>query len=92
MINERTLANELWTQVCLEVNPEFDELCMTMGRTKRFAELVAMDCVSLCNKLEAEYFKDQKNEWDFDVKHIYAEGGVACSKLKTQIKNRFGLK
>ena len=92
MINERTLANELWTQVCLEVYPELDELCMTMGRSKRFAELVVQECASLCNNMEEEYLKDQKNEYDFDAKHIYAEGGVACSKLKTQIKNKFGMK
>ena len=49
-MNERIRAHDLWTQVCQEDMPELDETCMTMRRTRKFAELIVRECAELTTK------------------------------------------
>ena len=43
-MNQRFNAHDLWTRVCQEEMPELDESCMTMQRTRKFAELIVREC------------------------------------------------
>jgi hypothetical protein len=46
-MNKRIRAHDLWTQVCQEDMPELDETCMTMRRTRKFAELIVQECIGV---------------------------------------------
>jgi hypothetical protein len=45
-MNQRFNAHDLWTRVCQEEMPELDESCMTMQRTRKFAELIVQECMN----------------------------------------------
>jgi vacuolar-type H+-ATPase subunit H len=57
----------------------------------RFAKLIVQECMTMSSELKAEYLKDRKQETDFSVKNIYAEGEAACDTLKYRMKKRFGV-
>lgn len=59
---------------------------------EKFAELIAKDCMAMCDELKSQYFSFRKNTMDFDEKHIYAEGESACFNLRFKMKKRFGVK
>lgn len=56
---------------------------------EKFAELIANECMTLCDETRADYFKHRKNSFDFQDKNIYAEGEAASDMIKYKIKKRF---
>ena len=95
-MNERTL--ELAKQAGLKVEylmtnpPKPFQILVGAEDLEKFTELIAKDCMAMCDELKEEYFKHRKNTMDFDEKHIYAEGESACFNLRFKMKKRFGVK
>jgi hypothetical protein len=58
-------------------------------RDCKFAELVAKDCMAVCDTTSAEYLKHQRDSDDFQDKNIYAEGRSASDLNKHKIKKLF---
>lgn len=58
---------------------------------EKFAELIVRECMTMSSELKAEYLRDRKQETDFSVKNIYAEGEAACDTLKYRMKKHFGV-
>jgi hypothetical protein len=59
--------------------------------TKRFAELIVRECMSMCDDVSNDYLKNRKAAFDFQDKNIYAEGEAACDILKFKMKTHFGV-
>ena len=69
------------------VNPfEWEDL-----RSKKFAELIVRECMTMSDELKAQYLTSRKSTMDFDEKNIYAEGEAACDVLKYKMKKHFGV-
>jgi hypothetical protein len=45
----------------------------------------------MCDEMQAQYLTSRKSTMNFDEKHIYAEGEVACDIIKYKMKKRFGV-
>lgn len=58
---------------------------------KKFAELIVKECMSMSDKLKAEYLGHRKSTSDFSEKNIYAEGEAACNVLQHRMKKHFGV-
>lgn len=58
---------------------------------EKFVKMIINECISVSDELKSDYLKNRKNETDFDVKQIYAEGETACDTLKHRMKKRFGV-
>jgi hypothetical protein len=70
------------------VNPfEWEDL-----RSKKFAELIVEECMTMCDTVSADYLKHRKGAFDFQDKNIYAEGEAACDIIKYKMKKHFGVK
>jgi hypothetical protein len=63
----------------------------TNENIKKFAELVARECMTICKETQAAYFKHRKATDDFRDKNIYAEGEAASDIIKYKIKKHFGV-
>ncbi len=82
-MNERIRAHDLWTQVCQEDMPELDETCMTMRRTRKFAELIVQECIKCCAEI------DDINKTYREVRLVDPEFGT--KECIATIKEHFGV-
>ena len=58
---------------------------------EKFAELIVRECITMADELKVQYLSYRKEETDFEVKNIYAEGEAACDTLKYRMKKHFGV-
>jgi hypothetical protein len=58
---------------------------------EKFAQLIAQECMGLCEETQAEYLKHRRATSDTDEKIIYAEGEAACDVVRYKIKRHFGV-
>jgi hypothetical protein len=58
---------------------------------EKFAELVARECMTICEETQATYCKHREFAYDFQDKNIYAEGEAAINIIKYKIKQHFGV-
>ena len=64
---------------------------MTLEQFEKFAELIVAECMEMCDNVSADYLKHRKAAFDFQDKHIYAEGEAACDIIKYKMKKQFGV-
>jgi hypothetical protein len=64
---------------------------MTLEQFEKFAELIVAECMEMCDNVSADYLKHRKAAFDFQDKHIYAEGEAACDIIKYKMKKHFGV-
>lgn len=58
---------------------------------EKFIKLIIQECMNMSDELKSDYLKNRKNETDFNVRQIYAEGEAACDTLKHRMKKHFGV-
>ena len=58
---------------------------------EKFAELIVRECITMADELKVQYLSYRKEETDFEIKNIYAEGEAACDTLKYRMKKHFGV-
>jgi hypothetical protein len=63
-----------------------------LKHNKKFAELIVLECATLCDETKDDYFKLRKATYDFNEKTIYAEGEAASDIIKYKMWKRFGVK
>lgn len=68
---------------CSETKGVYDEILV---------QLVVLECMSLCEDLKAQQAQFRKEEMDFGMKNIYAEGEATCEHLQKKMKKHFGVK
>jgi hypothetical protein len=95
-MNER--IRELNLQALCEVmngpDPDgdvFNKMYIPSEFTKKFAELIVLECMRTCDETQATYLKHRKASDDFQDKNIYAEGEAACDIIKYKMKKQFGV-
>jgi hypothetical protein len=96
-MNER--IQELAKQATIRVNNPFvnsDGKVVCDGweegiSISKFAELIVLECMTMCDELQALYLKNRRSTTDFDEKNIYAEGEAACAIIKCKMKKQFGV-
>ena len=90
-MNER--IEKLAEQAVLQANEVFDQKGKDYSRIvmEKFAELIVQECMEMCDTVSADYLKHRKGAFDFQDKHIYAEGEAACDIIKYKMKKHFGV-
>lgn len=63
----------------------------TQFYNEKFAELIVLECVSLCEDLKFQHRGYRMEETDFGMKNIYAEGEATCDLLQYKMKKHFGV-
>ena len=58
---------------------------------EKFAELIVRECMSLCEDVKFQHSQYRKEETDFGMKNIYAEGEATCDLLQNKMKEHFGV-
>jgi len=87
-MNER--IQELAKQATVHGNTEH-HLDIPLWYLEKFAKLIAVDSMAMCDDLKAQYLTSRKSTMDFDEKNIYAEGEAACDIIKYKMKKQFGV-
>ncbi len=59
---------------------------------KKFAELIALECMNICEERRAVYFGQRLASDVFIDKNMYAEGEATCEAIRYNIKQLFGVK
>ena len=83
-MNQRFNAHDLWTRVCQEEMPELDESCMTMQRTRKFAELLIRECIEQGKQIQSQSVSNGSEEYNTG-----REMGIEV--FLNQIKKHFGV-
>ena len=61
------------------------------GYTEKLAELIALECMNICEERRAVYFGKRLASDVFIDKNMYAEGEATCEAIRYNIKHRFGV-
>jgi hypothetical protein len=81
---------ELAVQVGAEEVAPFD-FHFRQRQLEQFVQLLAQECVTLCNDTQKSYRKHRMSTSDFQDKNMYAEGEAACDVIRFNIKKHFGI-
>jgi hypothetical protein len=88
-MNER--IKELQFQAAAQTPPLLVASEWQQEFTKKFAELIVAECMSMCDERRAVYFGHRMASDDFINKNMYAEGETACDAIRYKIKQHFGV-